>query len=85
MMKIVRAVSLVCDMPAGPPLHSYQISSKYVSRYESYGGLKNLFMDFCFRADNYIMKKVRVVSLACQMPIGPPLHPFQILSNYLKK
>ena len=41
--------------------------------------------DFCFRGDNYIMKKVRVVSLECDMPTGPPLHPYQILSNYLKQ
>ena len=31
-------------------------------------------------------KKVRVVSLECDMPTtGPPLHPYQILSNYLKQ
>ena len=29
--------------------------------------------------------KVRVVSLACDTPTGPPLHPYQILSNYLKQ
>ena len=26
-------------------------------------------------------EKVRVVSFACGMPTGPPLHPYQILSN----
>ena len=31
------------------------------------------------------MNKVRVVSLACDTPTGPPLHPYQILSNYLKQ
>ena len=36
---------------------------------------------FCFREDNYIMNKVRVVSLARNMPTGPPLYPYQILSN----
>ena len=45
----------------------------------------NAFMDFCFRGDNYIMKKVRVVSLARNIPTGPPLYPYQILSNYLKQ
>ena len=30
-------------------------------------------------------KKVRVVSLACDMPTGPPLHLYQILSYYLKQ
>ena len=29
------------------------------------------------------MKKVRVVSLAGDMPTSPPLHSYQILSNYL--
>ena len=38
-----------------------------------------------FREDNFITKKVRVVSLATDMPTGPPLHPYQILSNYLKQ
>ena len=42
--------------------------------------------DFGFRGDNYIMeKKVRVVSLACNTPTGPPLHLYQILSYYLKQ
>ena len=42
--------------------------------------------DFGFRGDNYIMKKkVRVVSLAHDMPSGPPLHLYQILSYYLKQ
>ena len=31
------------------------------------------------------MKKVRVVSLACDMPTGPPLNLYQILSYYLKQ
>ena len=40
--------------------------------------------DFGFRGDNYIMKKkMRVVSLACDAPTGPPLHLYQILSCYL--
>ena len=34
--------------------------------------------------DNYI-KKEGVVSLAHSMSTGPPLHPYQILSNYLKQ
>ena len=36
-------------------------------------------------ASREIMNKVRVVSLARDMPTGPPLHPYQILSNYLKQ
>ena len=39
--------------------------------------------NFCYRRDNYVMNKVRVVSLACNMPTGPP-HPYQyyqIISN----
>ena len=36
--------------------------------------------DFGFRGDNYIMQKVRVVSLAWYMP---PLHFYQTLSKYV--
>ena len=32
-----------------------------------------------------IINKTRVVSLACGKPTGPPLHPYQILSNYLQQ
>ena len=42
-------------------------------------------LQFCFRGDNYMMNKVRVVSLARDTPTDPPLHPYQILSNYLKQ
>ena len=35
-MKKLRVVSLVCDMPSGPLLHSYQILSQYVYGYQSY-------------------------------------------------
>ena len=42
--------------------------------------------DFGFRGDDYIMKKkVRVVSLTCDMPAGPPLNLYQILSYYLEQ
>ena len=42
--------------------------------------------DFGFWGDNYITKKkVRVVPLACDMPTGPPLNLYQILSYYLKQ
>ena len=40
---------------------------------------------FLIRGSNYITKKVRVVSLACGMPTGLPLHPYHILSHYLKR
>ena len=39
--------------------------------------------DFGFRGDNYIRKTVRVFSLAHDMPTGPPLHSYQILSKYV--
>ena len=42
-------------------------------------------LDFHFRGDNYTMNKVRIVSLTHNRPTGPPLHPYQILSNYLKQ
>ena len=31
------------------------------------------------------MNKVKVVTLARDMPTGPSLHPYKILSNYLKQ
>ena len=83
-MTTVRVVSLAHDTTTGPPLHSYQI--KY---YQSMSkGIKVMertrmrLQYFCFRGDNYIMNKVRVVSLAWDMPTGLHLHPYQI-SNYL--
>ena len=39
--------------------------------------------NFGFRGDNYITKIVRVVSLTCDIPTGPPLHSYQILSKYV--
>ena len=42
--------------------------------------------DFGIRGDNYITKKkVSVVSLARDMPTGPLLYFYQILSCYLKQ
>ena len=38
--------------------------------------------DLGFRGDNYKMK-MRVVSLARDMPTGPPLHSYQTLSKYV--
>ena len=43
--KTVRVVSLACATPTGPPQHSYQIISKYVQGYRSYGAHKDAFMD----------------------------------------
>ena len=40
---------------------------------------KDGFTNFCLRGDKYIMEKVRVFSLASDMPTGPPLNLFQIL------
>ena len=39
--------------------------------------------DFGFSEGNYVMKKVRVVSLACDTPTGPPLHFYKALSKYV--
>ena len=39
--------------------------------------------DFGIRGSNYIIKKVRVVSLACDMPTDPPLHFYKTLSQYV--
>ena len=57
-------------------------SAKY---YQNMSKVSKLWkaQDFGFRGDNYIMeKKVRIVSLACDTPTGPPLHLYQILSYY---
>ena len=80
-----RVVSLACDMPTGPPFNLYQILSYYLNQYGSYSLHKISASEFCFRGDNYITKKVRVVSLARDTPTGHPLHPYQILSKYLKQ
>ena len=81
--KKLRIVSLARSTSTGPSLYSCQILSNYVSGYQSYGALKDVSMDFCFRRDNYKSKQVRVVSL--DTPTGPSLYPYQILSNYLKQ
>ena len=39
--------------------------------------------DFGFRGDNYIMKTVRVVTFAHNIPTGPLLHFYQTLSKYV--
>ena len=65
-------------MPAGPPLHPYQILSNY---------LKHTGVMACTRfwlqGDNYIRKTVRVVSLAQDTPTGFPLHSYQTLPKYV--
>ena len=67
------------------------ISTKYYQNMSKAKGIKVmectrlLLKDFCFRVDNYIMKKVRVVYLARNTHTGPPLHPYQILSYNLKQ
>ena len=66
----MRVVSLACSTPTGPLLHLYQILSYYLKQYGSYGA-----QDFSFRGDNYIRKKVRVVSLAWYMHVR---HKFSI-------
>ena len=73
-IKKVRVVCLACGTPTGPPLYSYQILSKYVLGCQSYGGHKFMNLNFCFRVDNCITKKVRVVSLAHDRPTVPPHH-----------
>ena len=76
MKKKVRVVSLACDMPTGPPLNLYQIITLSQPVWELWPA-----QDLCFRGDNYITKKVRVVSL--DMPTGPPLYFYQTLSKYV--
>ena len=84
-MKKVRVVSFAHDTPTGPLLNPYQYYQNMFKGYRSYRALKDASTDFCFKGDNNIIKKVRVVSFTRDMPTGPPLHPYQILSNYLKQ
>ena len=81
--KKMRVVSHSHDTPIGPPLHSYYILSKQVYGYQSYDAHKYVSMNFCFKRDNYITKKL--VSLARNTPTDPSLQLNQILSNYLKQ
>ena len=55
----------------------------YMSLSKQYGS--NGLHKICFKGDNYITKKVRVISLARDTPIDPPINPYLILSNYLKQ
>ena len=52
-VKTVRVVSFARDTPTGPPLHSYQILSKYVQGYRRYGEHKDASTDGR-HADRYI-------------------------------
>ena len=86
-MKTVRVVYLAKDtllVLLYIPTKYYQSMSKGIKVMEH---TRTRLQYFCFRGDNYITNsdKVRVVSLAWGMPTGPPLHPYQILSNYLKQ
>ena len=65
-------------MPTGPPLHPCHILSNYLKQYGSYGLHKILDS-----GENYIMKTVRVVTLAPNIPSRPLLHFYQILSKYV--
>ena len=76
--KKLRVVSLARNTPTSPPLHSYQYYQNMSKGILSYGAHKDVSMDFSFRREKYITKKVKVVSLA-RNTTGPPLHPHQIL------
>ena len=62
------------------PTKYYQNTSKGIKVKEC---TRTRLQYFCFRGDNYITNKVRVVSLARNTPNGPPLYPYEILSNNL--
>ena len=84
--KKVRVVSPAQDTLTGPPLHFYQMPLPNIIKI--YLRVSKLWraQNFGFWGDNFITKKkVRVVSLANDMSTGPPFHPYQILSNYLKQ
>ena len=85
--KKFRVVSLARDTPTRLlvllfiPTKYYQNMSKGIKVMER----TRMSMDFSFREDNYIRKKVKVVSLARNTPIRPPLYFRQILWNYHKQ
>ena len=84
-MKTARVVSLARDRPTVLlyiPTKYYQSMSKDIKGMER---TRMRLQYFCFRGDNYIKNKVRVVSLAWNMHTDPPLYPYQNLSNYLKQ
>ena len=44
-----------------------------------------IFYQFLLQGDNYITKKIRVVSVARNTLSSPPVHSYNISSNYLKQ
>ena len=87
MKKKVRVVSFAPDTPTGPPLHPYQILSKYFKKQGSKLNAKILCrpeVDFAFSGHNYMINKVRVVSLTCDTPSVSYVCLYQISSKYFK-
>ena len=60
----MRVVSLARDTPTGPPLHPLPNIIKLSQTIWELWPTQ----DFNFRGDNYITKKVRVISLARELP-----------------
>ena len=76
--KTVRVVTLACNIPTGPLLSNiFKICLRVSKLWPA--------QDFHFRGDNFTTNKVRVLSVTHNTLTGPPLHPYQILSNYLKQ
>ena len=68
--------------------HILVITNASTKHYQNMSKVSKLWraQDFGFKGDNYTTKKKeRVVSLAGDMPTGPSLHFYQILSYYLKQ
>ena len=81
--KKLRFVSLARNTPICPPPFLPNIMTLCL-RVSKLWRAKGCISDFYFRGYNYITKK-EIVSLARDTTTGPSLHPYQILSNYLKQ
>ena len=72
--------------------HTYWSSSSFLPNFikiclsvSKLWSVQGCISNFYLVGDNYIIKKPRVVSLVRDTTTGPPLHPYQILSNNLKQ
>ena len=89
-VKIAGLIVSVCELNIiKKPAHAYNSNwdvfyfpAKYYQGIKAMERTRIRLQYFCFRGDNYIMNNVRVVSLARDMPTGPPLH--QMISNSMK-
>ena len=70
-------------MPSGPPLHSYQILSKYVLVYQSYEGHKDASTDG-HHADRYIPPPEPIGQGMKMTPTGTVYHLMCVKCGYCR-